>query len=321
MVDLKKPKDRLILVVDDDVDNLTLIVRALQHEGYKTEQATSGEEALHKLASIQPDLILLDINMPGISGFDTLHTVRASDEYVSVIFVTGRSTADDVIAGLNAGADDYICKPYDPYVLLARVRAQLRIKDLNDRLTVANRRLQQLVDIDDLTGLFNMRSMYDRLDRELYRSRRYGGSGVCAVMMDMDNFKSVNDTHDHLFGSYVLGVVGQMIRETIRQIDFGARYGGDEFLIVLTETSEAGARSFGERLIKRIEKQLFSKDGSSMHLTASLGISFTYGSEEIIDARTLVRQADHALYEAKRSGKNCVRVFSKTIRSRGRKPA
>lgn len=305
-----QPQDRLILVVDDDVDNLKLVVAALQHEGYRTEEAESGEEALFKLKNIRPDLILLDINMPGISGLETLRHLRRREDYASVIFVTARSESEDVILGLDSGANDYVCKPYDPYVLLARVRAQLRIKDLNDQLAVANRKLLELVDIDDLTGLFNMRSMYDRLDNEIYRARRYG-RGVCAVMMDMDNFKTVNDGNDHLFGSYVLGEVGRMIAETIRKVDFAARYGGDEFLIVLTETNEDGARAFSERIRKKIETRLFSKDGARMHLSASLGISCTFGAEETIDGRGLVRQADNALYEAKRAGKNCVRAFSK----------
>ncbi|MCM2281041.1 MAG: diguanylate cyclase [Bdellovibrionaceae bacterium] len=311
MSELIPPKDRLILVVDDDADNLKLISTALQHEGYRVEEAQSGEEALERLKTISPDLILLDINMPGISGLETLRQLRRREDYVSVIFVTARTDADDIIIGLDSGADDYVCKPYDPYVLLARVRAQLRIKDLNDRLAQANRTLQELVDIDDLTGLFNMRSMYDRLDKEIYRARRYG-RGVCAVMMDMDNFKTVNDTNDHLFGSYVLGEVGKMISETIRQVDFAARYGGDEFLIVLTETNADGARAFAERIRKKIGSRLFAKDGASMHLTASLGICCTFGSAEHTDGRTLVRQADNALYEAKRAGKNCVRAYSKS---------
>lgn len=305
----KKPNERLILVVDDDADNLTLISKTLQFQGYSIEEASSGEEALEKLKTITPDLILLDINMTGISGLDTLRHVRQLENYVSVIFVTARSETKDIITGLDAGADDYITKPYDPYVMLARVRAQLRIKDLKDELDNANKRLKELIEIDDLTGLFNMRSIYERLDKEIYRARRYNRA-VCAVMMDMDDFKKVNDTHDHLFGSFVLQSVGAMIKTTIRKVDFAARYGGDEFLIVLTEADGEGAKSFSERLRKKISETLFEKDGASMHLTASLGIAAVTGTSEAIDARALVRQADNALYEAKRSGKNCTKIFS-----------
>ena len=306
----KKPNERLILVVDDDAENLKLVSKTLQFQGYLTSEASSGEEALELLKSITPDLILLDINMAGISGLDTLRHVRQLEHYVSVIFVTARSESADIITGLDAGADDYICKPFDPYVMLARVRAQLRIKDLKDELDGANRRLKELIDIDDLTGLYNMRSIYERLDKEIYRARRYNRA-VCAVMMDMDNFKSVNDTHDHLFGSFVLQAVGHMINDTIRKVDFAARYGGDEFLIVLTEADAEGARSFSDRLRKQIADKLYAKDGAAMHLTASFGVSCASGTSDPIDARGLVRQADNALYEAKRSGKNCVRIFGK----------
>src|SRR5690606_31562220 len=129
---------------------------------------------------------------------------------------------------------DYIPKPFVPLEFLARVRTQLRIKDLHDQLRLMNEKLKELVDTDDLTGLFNMRSLYQKLDVELARARRYQRQ-VGVVMMDMDYFKSVNDGHDHLFGSYVLSQVGAIIRKTIRTTDIAARYGGDEFLIVLTE--------------------------------------------------------------------------------------
>ncbi len=295
---------RLVLVVDDDQDNQKLVAKALSYQGYQVLRASSGEEALKVLAENTPDLVLLDINMPGISGLDTLKHLRQRGEYVSVIFISAKSKKEDVIVGLDSGADDYICKPFDPYEMLARVRAQLRIKDLNDRLTAANARLKELVDIDDLTGLFNMRSIYQKIDAEIIRSRRYSRT-VGAIMMDMDNFKSVNDCHDHLFGSFVLSQVGKIIKENIRQVDFAARYGGDEFLVILTETSEDGARIFAERIRKKIEEFLFKNDRDQMRLTASLGVAVINAHDTDIDSRDLVRKADNALYEAKRSGKNC----------------
>jgi two-component system cell cycle response regulator len=302
-------KNRLILVVDDDDDNLKLVSKTLEYEGYRVERASSGEEALAKLKHISPDLVLLDINMPGLSGLDTLKRLRLRESYVSVIFVTARAETKDVILGLDSGADDYICKPFDPYEMLARVRAQLRIKDLNDRLSDANERLLQLVDIDDLTELFNMRSIYPKIENEIARARRYGRA-VGVVMMDMDDFKRVNDQNDHLFGSFVLSRVGKLIRENIRQVDFAARYGGDEFLIVLLETSREGAERFGERLRSVIEAHKFQNEGCAMRLTASLGIAVLDPSSPAIDARSLVRLADDALYAAKADGKNRVCLSS-----------
>lgn len=310
--------NRLILVVDDDEDNLALVSGMLEYEGYRVERASSGEEALDKLGSISPDLILLDINMPGISGIDTLKRVRLRGRYVSVIFISGRSDPAHIIEGLNAGADDYVTKPFDLYVLLARVKAQLRIKDLHDRLTLANARLQELVDIDDLTGLLNMRSVYQKLENEISRAKRFHRA-LGVVMMDMDNFKTVNDTHDHLFGSFVLSEVGKIIRDNIRTVDFAARYGGDEFLIALSETSVEGAALFAERLRESVAKYVFRNKKTSMQLTASLGLCVVEPAGVLIDARTIVRNADNALYQAKRSGKNCVQIIDVNEKSSTRK--
>lgn len=304
----RTPADRLVLTVDDDQDNLTLVTRTLEHEGYRVASAGSGEQALNILRNQQPDLILLDINMPGISGLDVLGKLRAKDEYTSVLFVSARSETSDIVKGLDAGADDYVCKPFDPHELLARVRAQLRIKDLNDQLKTANQRLEALVDIDDLTGLYNMRSIYQKLENEISRAKRHSRA-VAVIMMDMDNFKQVNDLHDHLFGSYVLSEVGKIIRNTIRQVDFAARYGGDEFLIALSETTIEGAELFCERLRRSIDQYTFLKDGNSMKLTASIGVAAMEPAAQLIGARDLVRCADHALYDAKRGGKNCFKRF------------
>ena len=300
--------NRLVLAVDDDQDNLNLIAGTLAYEGYRVEVAHTGEEALERLRKISPDLILLDINMPGMNGLQVLREIRRRDLTTQVIFVSARNETDDIVRGLDFGADDYVCKPFDPIELLARVRAHLRIKDLTERLAQANERLQQLVDIDDLTGLYNMRSVYSKLDAEIGRAQRFQRA-VGVVMMDMDNFKSVNDKHDHLFGSFVLAEVGKLIAMNIRQVDFAARYGGDEFLIALSETTVDGAALFAERLRKVIEAKTFSSPTSSIKLTASFGLAVIEPTTQNVDARSLVRYADHSLYEAKRAGKNCVKVF------------
>ena len=305
---------RHILVVDDDFDNIKMVTQTLKFEGYQVEFATSGEDALEKIEVNCPDLILLDINMTGIDGFDVLKNVSKRDNYVSVIFISARSHTSDVVIGLDAGADDYICKPFEPVEMLARVRAQLRIKDLTDKLAIANKKLLELVDVDDLTGLYNMRSIYSRIESELIRVRRYSRS-MAIVMMDLDNFKNVNDHFDHVFGSYVLSNIGRIIRETIRQVDFAARYGGDEFLIVLTETGTEGAAIFAERLRNAIQAFTFVSGEHSTKLTVSMGIAMGDLNFVEMKGQDLVRQADRALYAAKAAGKNCVKVFDRSKQS------
>lgn len=305
-----EPLDRRLLVVDDDPDSLDIIVEALKWDGYQVRKAASGEEAISHIKEWSPHLVLLDVSMPGMNGIETLKDLREKEFYVSVMFISGNASSEAVIAGLDAGADDYVAKPFDPLELLARVRTQLRIKDLNDQLRTANARLKELVDTDDLTGLFNMRSLYQKLDFELERAKRFGRQ-VCVVMMDMDKFKSVNDGHDHLFGSFVLSEVGNIISNNIRTIDIGARYGGDEFLIVLTEVNTDGANQFCERLRQSISTKLYKNGKDEMHLTASLGFAITPAGMNLrspsIDGKELVRMADNALYEAKRAGRNCVK--------------
>jgi len=304
---------RRILVIDDDEVIRNLVTKALEYEGYQVDQAESGLLGLSRISEWKPHLVLLDVNMPGLNGLETLARLRQRDEYTSVIFVSANSRTDDIVRGLDAGADDYICKPFQVLDLLSRVRAQLRIKDLHDKLKKAHDRLKELVDIDDLTGLFNMRSLYKRLDFELDRARRYNRS-VCVIMMDLDHFKRVNDQHDHLFGSYVLAQVGKIISQNIRKVDFAARYGGDEFLVVLTEINLEGAVTFANRLLQRISSTVFQSDSFSIQLTASLGMCIANPQVQPVDARGLVRFADRALYAAKENGRNRLEIFDfKTV--------
>ncbi len=298
-------REHRVLIIDDDKDNRRMVAKLLTHEGCIVEQAQTGIEGVLLLSEFKPDFVILDINMEGLNGFQTLKIIRQREDYISVIFLTAINGTEDIIRGLESGALDYICKPFNPMELVARVKCQLKFKESQDELREANRKLLSLVDIDDLTGLYNMRSIYDRINNEIERGRRYKHS-VAVIMMDMDDFKYVNDNHDHLFGSFVLGETGKLIKRTIRTVDFAARYGGDEFLICLSQTESEGAIKFAERLRKKIAEHEFVNGDDRMFLTASFGCCVIDSGKSILDAQTIVRIADSKLYKAKHVGKNRV---------------
>lgn len=297
---------RRILVVDQDSHSLGVLLEPLKWEGYDTRGESSLRQALRVARTWQPHIVLVDAPVNGES-LRALELFKRRLPHASVLLISDDSSTESIIAGLDSGADDYIIKPFVPLELLARIRTQLRIRDLSQQLIFVNERLKELVDSDDLTGLFNMRSLYQKLEFEIERGKRFH-RGVCVIMMDMDDFKTVNDGHDHLFGSYVISQVGKIVKQCTRNIDIPARYGGDEFLVVLTEVSYDGAFLFCDRLRKKIEKTTFCNGSDSIKLTVSLGFAITQPGESV-SARELVRRADHALYHAKRSGRNQVCFF------------
>jgi two-component system cell cycle response regulator len=300
----RKASERRILVVDDDNANCKLIEEALGLDGFTVRTANSGAEALRAIGKWAPHLVLLDQDMPGMTGLETLRTLRKTQTDIDVMFVSANLSASMVSEALDSGADDYLRKPFSFRELTARILVRFRIRDLREDLQTANQKLLALSHQDDLTGLFNMRSMYERIDLELKRSRRNGKSVSC-IMVDMDHFKTVNDGHDHLFGSFVIKEVGTIIKKCIREVDFAARYGGDEFLIVLTDATLEGTKIFAERFRKAIQSHLFTDGKDEIRLTTSMGFAVsTLGGETT--ARDLVRVADHALYDAKEGGRNVV---------------
>ena len=293
---------RRILIVEDDENVLEILYEALVEQGHVIEKATSAAEAMEKLNSFFPELVLTDNDMPEWTGLDMLKELRRRENYVTVIFVSGRTDSKFVSEALRAGAEDYIRKPFRIDELIARVEVAFRTLDLHKQLFDANAKLSEMVEHDDLTGLYNMRSMYQRIDLEIKRAVR-GSRNMACVMLDMDNFKTVNDNHDHLFGSFVLQEMGKLIEENMRETDFAARYGGDEFLVVLTETDENGPEKFCERLRASVEEYLFKNDQDEMKLTISLGYAIGgFGDDR--DARNLLRAADENLYKSKETGRN-----------------
>ncbi|HEX8831751.1 MAG TPA: diguanylate cyclase, partial [Longimicrobium sp.] len=238
------PERTRILVVDDVPDNVDILDARLSSRGYEVVTATNGQEALDRVHGEAPHLILCDVMMPVIDGFEVSRRIKSDTSlpFIPIILVTAKDTAEDIVEGLEAGADDYISKPYNFKELEARVRAMLRIKRLQDELDqknreleVANKRLRKLSITDGLTGLFNHRHVHELLRDEWERSLR-SGEPVGVAMLDLDRFKSINDTYGHPTGDVVLYETAQIINDTAREIDMPGRYGGEEFIAILPDT-------------------------------------------------------------------------------------
>jgi two-component system, cell cycle response regulator len=301
----------LILVVDDNPDNLEIISTRLRFRGYEVSTAERGEEAIEKVHAEAPDLILLDIMMPDMDGYEVARRIRAERDlpYVPIIVVTARDSTEDKVTGLDAGADDYLTKPINFPELEARVRSMLRIKRLQDQLEEKNRELEQLSISDGLTGLYNHRHLHELLTDEHERSRRTE-EPVSVIMFDLDHFKDVNDTHGHQAGDKVLEELAAILRECAREIDKLGRYGGEEFMAILPDSDARDGAVFAERVREMVENQRFDiQTDGPLRMTVSAGVA-SYPSDGADSPRRLVHQADLALYSAKHSGRNQVVCYS-----------
>lgn len=299
-----------ILIVDDTPDIAELLTATLQMRDWQTEVADTGAAALAAAAQRRPDLILLDGALPDMDGFDVCRILRDRPEtaHTPIIFLTARTMHQDKINGLDLGANDYVTKPFQLEELLARIRAALRTKSLQDSLSQTNAELRELSNTDPLTGLYNRRYFDDRVHQELARARRYGHPLSCCLV-DLDHFKLVNDTHGHLAGDEVLRLTATILRNSTREEDVVARYGGEEFVILLMQQDTTGAVKVAEKVRRNIADHAYLlEDGTRLHLTASLGVSIYEGGP--IDVSRLIHSADTALYEIKQGGRNGVRLAS-----------
>ncbi len=294
-----------ILVVDDSETNLLLLSSILQLDGYDIETVQSGPEALQEAWLRIPDLVLLDIMMPEMSGLEVCQLLKADERTsdVPVIFLTALGDVPDRVAGLEVGGDDYIAKPFHPDELRARIRAALRTKQARDQLRRERESLASQAVTDPLTGVYNRRMLETRLAEEVTRSRRYGHSLTC-LMLDLDHFKRINDEHGHPTGDTMLRQFADLTQSCLRGSDVLARYGGEEFVILVTETGLEGATTTAEKVRRAIEEHRFrGANGQGLRLTTSIGIAELQPEES---APEVLARADKALYEAKRTGRNRV---------------
>jgi two-component system cell cycle response regulator len=294
-----------ILVVDDNSDNAEIISTRLRYRGYSIAEAGTGMAALEHVRRQPPDLVLLDIMLPDIDGFEVSKRIKGDDAlpFIPIILVTARDSTEDKVMGFEAGADDYLTKPINFSELEARVRSMLRIKRLQDELEEKNRELQRLSISDGLTGLYNHRHIHGLLRDEFERAGRTEAP-LTVAMFDLDRFKSVNDSFGHPVGDRVLVQLAGILRVSARDVDRLGRYGGEEFIAILPATDTAGGTVFVERVRMAVEERAFDVGAPEpLHMTISAGIA-TYPHERITDVESLIREADRALYAAKAAGRN-----------------
>ena len=296
-----------ILVADDDPGSLQLLKRALVKWGYDVVPAADGTEAWGALQQENPPrLAILDWMMPAMDGVQVCREVRKRPEqpYTYLILLTAKTEKQDVTAGIEAGADDYLTKPFDANELRARIRAGRRILEFQDKLIAAQEALLIQATRDSLTGLWNRAAILDILRRELGRAKR-GGISVGVVMADLDHFKRINDTYGHLAGDEVLREIARRMRSSVRLYDSVGRYGGEEFLIILPDCDASGAKTQTERLRAGVCGEPIVTSEGSISATISLGVCAHNQSK---DAEFAIRAADAALYRAKNGGRNRVEL-------------
>lgn len=286
-----------VLIIDDDPASVALARQWLKKDGHGIITAADGEEGLSRAAGEEPDLILLDVHMPGMNGFQVCERLKADSRLrnIPVIFLSAADETREKVKGLDLGAVDYVTKPFDRFELPARVRAALRTKRLQDLLTVYS-------EIDSLTEVYNRRVLMERLEQEWNRTRRYSTT-VAFIMCDIDHFKAVNDTHGHPTGDQVLERIATLLRKSIRSSDMVGRYGGEEFGIIMVNADRDSAASAAERYRSKIESMDLHSRRGEFRVTVSFGVADSRGKDSV---NQLVTAADRALYKAKETGRNTV---------------
>ncbi|MBZ5668216.1 MAG: diguanylate cyclase [Acidobacteriia bacterium] len=296
-----------ILVAEDEITFRHMLKTFLTKWGYQVVVVSDGLEAWKILQEEdRPRLAILDWMMPSMDGVEICRAIRErkSDPYLYLLLLTSRDQKQDVVEGIEAGADDYLIKPFDPRELRARIHAGERIIELEDRLIRAQEALRELATHDSLTGLLNRRACLDSLLAELDRGRR-AGNPVCIVMADIDHFKRVNDAHGHLIGDEVLCEVARRMQSSLRRYDTIGRFGGEEFLLVLPGCSLEEGVKLAERICHLVRSEPAKAQNKSIDVSISLGVAVA-NQPVPGDLEVLLGSADAALYRAKEAGRNRV---------------
>lgn len=295
----------LVLVADDSRVVRVMLRRQLEARGLRVEEAEDGHQAVRGCRTLRPDILLLDVEMPGLDGYTVLRILREDAELsqIPVVFLTAHAGTEDVVRALQLGAHDYLRKPFEPSELIARVSAALRVKSLQDELRRRNAELETVTRTDALTGIYNRRHLEERLHGMLAAARRHR-QPAAVLMIDVDHFKRVNDTLGHAGGDAVLRQVAERLHRRVRLEDVVGRWGGEEFLVLSDATDAAAAEVLAGRLLAAVSGTPFAIEGAD-DISVTVSIGCAAGTD---DAEALVRRADDALYEAKSEGRNRVVV-------------
>lgn len=299
-----------ILLVEDSKAQAGLVRDFLEKTGYEVIWAENGKSAIKTAKTMSVDIILLDLMLPDISGNEVCRWLKLNENTrgIPIIMLTAKDAITDKVAGLEAGADDYLPKPYNEIELNARIYASLRTKALQDELRQKNRQLENLlkqVEImaitDQLTGIYNRRRLVTILEKEFRRTVRYKSPLTC-LMIDIDHFKRINDKFSHHTGDMVIKETAQIITECAREIDTVARWGGEEFIALFPQTKKEDALQSAVRIIKKVSEHKFPEI-SNEQITISIGIA-SVPDPSIDTEEKLIHASDMALYEAKKNGRN-----------------
>ena len=299
-----------ILIVEDEKVTRELLKKKLTKEGYAVVAVDNGLEALEKLKETFFRIVISDWLMPGLDGLSLCRAIRKKEwgGYVFIIILTHKNSKDDIVSGLEAGADDYLTKPFHHAELIARIKSGIRIINLEQSLRFANEEIRLLSITDSLTGCFNRSYFNERFPIELTRAKRYRHS-LSLIICDIDHFKKINDNYGHQAGDVVLKEFAAMIMASIRdKVDWMVRYGGEEFLIILPETDIGGAQILAERLREKLTKKTIAASGHAISVTACFGSTCLNPDSEgdLYTQESIIKAADALLYEAKESGRNRV---------------
>jgi len=296
-----------VLIAEDDPISRRMLEAFMVKWGYEVVSASEGQQAWGVLQGHDaPRLAILDWMMPGKNGIEICRCIRQRKgrAYIYILLLTARGQKEDIVEGLEAGADDYVTKPFDPYELRARLRAGRRIVELQEELLEAREALRDRASRDPLTDLWNHGTILAILRKEVARASRTHAP-LAVAMADIDRFKSINDTYGHPAGDAVLREASRRLRGAIRTYDSLGRYGGDEFLTVIPGCDPAAAAHFAESFRARVDRRAMETPDGLIPMTLSLGVA---ALDDVGDAKaeTLVRIADAALYRAKNEGRNRV---------------